>query len=94
VLDVGNFQYFVPDVLAVSARLHFIQAEALAIGSSFNMAIAPYVKQRCNLQGLVDKDARKLKAWMKVRAERAAKERAQRVAHRDQQCVEPARLAL
>ncbi|GAA5938635.1 hypothetical protein JCM3775_002179 [Rhodotorula graminis] len=62
-----EYLYFVPDALAVSAHLYFLEAEAVARGARAVEIVDEYARRRMALRVKVRRDAEKLKAWRKVR---------------------------
>jgi len=83
-----EFRYFVPDALAVSAHLYFLEAGALARGVRVDEVVDEYVGRRMALRAQVRRDADKLKAWWEVRdQERWEGERSRRF-RRHRRCAE------
>ncbi|KPV71602.1 uncharacterized protein RHOBADRAFT_56453 [Rhodotorula graminis WP1] len=78
-------EFFLPDVLAISARLTSIAAHALGAGVHPDIALGPYITRRINLRARVYFDARTLGSWLRGRALRAAQARKDRLGRRQQQ---------
>ncbi|GAA5846186.1 hypothetical protein JCM9279_005852 [Rhodotorula babjevae] len=77
-----EYRYFVPDALAVSAHLYFLEAEALAQGKQPAEVVDDCVERRLGLRTQVRRDADKLKGWWKVRDKDRGQEQLRRLERR------------
>lgn len=82
-----EFHYFVPDALAVSAHLYFLEAGALARGGRAAEVVGEYIERRIALRAQVRRDAYKLKKWWKIRDLECEEAERGRRARRHRRCV-------